>query len=607
MGGKGAKKSGRCGPYLCNRHPKPMFLPLSRFRWLAGLAAVTSLALLAACSGAGPSAADERRVFRYNQPEALTSLDPAFARNQANSWAVAQLYNGLLELDSTLQPAPALARRYAISSDGLTYTFWLRRGVRFHGSEVFLKDQTLVHPPPNWIIEHPTEFAAGPRGRLITAADFVYSFKRLLDSKTASPGGWIFRGKVLEDSKGNISDTCFVAANDSTLRIHLKAPFIPFLSLLTMPYTYVVPREAVQKYGKDFRAHPVGTGPFQFKVWDEGNVLLYHRNPGYWRTDAQGKQLPYLDAVAISFIADRKTEFLTFLQGKLDFLSGIREGSRDLILNPDGSVRADFQGRFNLQKAPYLNTEYLGFQLDSTNLTGEQASQGRALRDARVRQALSYAINRPEMLAYVLNHVGRPGESGFVPAALPSFSPEKVPGYTFQPQKARALLAAAGYGASRPLKLRLSTVAERKAVAEYLQKNWADVGVQVQIDINQSAAQQELVDNGRAAFFSKSWLGDYPDAENYLALFYSPNFSPAGPDKTHYKTAEYDRLYTQAIREQDAARRTALYQQMDRLVVRDQPVISLYYDEIIRLTQRNVRGLTANPMNQLLLERVRKE
>jgi len=561
-----------------------MFLPELRMRWLSWLAAA-STALLAACSGAGPSAADERRVFRYNQPEALTSLDPAFARNQANGWAVAQLYNGLLALDSTLQPAPALARRYQISPDGLTYTFWLRRGVRFHDNAAF----------------------AGGRGRVVVAPDFVYSFRRLFDAKTASPGGWIFRGKVLEDSKGKISDTCFVAANDSTLRIHLKAPFIPFLSLLTMPYAYVVPHEAVARYGKDFREHPVGTGPFRFKVWDEGNVLLYHRNPDYWRKDAKGRQLPYLDAVAISFIADRKTEFLTFLQGKLDFLSGIREGSRDLILNPDGSVRADFKGRFNLQKAPYLNTEYLGFQLDSAHLTGEQAAQGRVLRDRRVRQALSYAINRAEMLAYVLNHVGRPGTSGFVPAALPSFSAAKVPGYTFQPQRARALLAAAGYGPARPLQLRLSTVAERKAVAEYLQKNWADVGVQVQIDINQSAAQQELVDNGRAAFFTKSWLGDYPDAENYLALFYSPNFSPAGPDKTHYKSAEYDQLYQQAIREQDAARRTALYQAMDRLVVRDQPVISLYYDELIRLTQRNVRGLTPNPMNQLLLEQVRKE
>ena len=97
------------------------------------------------------------------------------------------------------------------------------------------------------------------------------------------------------------------------------------------------------------------------------------RNPDYWRRDEQGRPLPYLDAVAISFIADRKTEFLTFMQGKLDFLSGIREGSRDLIMHPDGTVRADFQGSFTVQKAPYLNTEYLGFQLDSANLTGEQA------------------------------------------------------------------------------------------------------------------------------------------------------------------------------------------------------------------------------------------
>jgi peptide/nickel transport system substrate-binding protein len=562
-----------------------MFLHDLRLRsGLVWLKLALGAVLLAACGQPPLSAADERRVFRYNQPEALTSLDPAFTRNQANIWAVSQLYNGLLELDSTLQPAPALARRYSISPDGKTYTFWLRPRVRFQDNEVF----------------------ADGKGRSVQAADFVYSFKRLLDAKTASPGGWIFRGKVLEDSKGNISDTCFVAANDSTLRIHLKEPFIPFLSILTMPYAFVVPHEAVEKYGKDFREHPVGTGPFQFKLWDTGNVLLLHRNPSYWRRDAQDRPLPYLDAVQISFIADRKTEFLTFLQGKLDFLSGIREGSRDLVMNTDGTVRADFKGRFTVQKAPYLNTEYLGFQLDSTNLTGEQAAQGRALRDRRVRQALNYALNKPELTAYVLNHVGLPGTSGFVPAALPSFSLTKVPGYTYQPQRARQLLASAGYGQGRPLRLRLSTVAERKAVAEYLQKNWADVGVQVQIDINQAATQQELVDNGRAAFFSKSWLGDYPDAENYLSLFYSPNFSPGGPDKTHFKSAAYDALYNQARREQGAARRTALYQEMDRLIVTESPVISLYYDEVIRLTQNNVRGLTPNPMNQLLLERVRK-
>ncbi|MCR5889031.1 ABC transporter substrate-binding protein [Hymenobacter sp. J193] len=465
------------------------------------------LAALASCTGpAQPT--DSRRVFRYNQPESLTSLDPAFARNQANTWAVTQLYNGLVELDDSLKPGPSVARRYTISPDGKTYTFWLRPDVYFHDSEVF----------------------AGGKGRHVTAPDFVYSFQRLLDKTTASSGGWIFRGKVIEDAQGEPRDTAFVAVNDSMLRIHLKEPFIPFLGILTMPYAYVVPREAVQKWGKDFREHPVGTGPFQFREWDEGNAIIYHRNPTYWKKDAQGQRLPYLDAVQISFIQDRKTEFLTFMQGKLDFLSGIRSGSRDLIMYPDGTIREDFRGKFRLQKVPYLNTEYIGIQQDPANLRGEAANP--ALRDKRVRQALNYALNKPEFLAYFLNNVGKPGSSGFVPASLPSFSQQLVPGYTYQPQKARQLLAAAGYGPGKPLRLRLNTVAETKEFCEYYQKKWAEVGVEVDIDVNQGAAHGELVDNGRAAFFTRSWLGDYPDAENYLALFYSKNFAPAGPNKT---------------------------------------------------------------------------
>ncbi|WP_262920653.1 ABC transporter substrate-binding protein [Hymenobacter sp. 5516J-16] len=421
------------------------------------------------------------------------------------------------------------------------------------------------------------------------------------------PGRLDFPGKVLENSQGEPSDTCFVAVNDSTLRIHLQEPFIPFLGILTMPYAYVVPREAVQKYGKDFREHPVGTGPFQFKEWDEGNAIIYHRNPTYWKKDAQGKQLPYLDAVQISFIQDRKSEFLTFMQGKLDFVSGIRSGSRDLILYPDGTVREDFRGKFRFQKVPYLNTEYLGMQQDPTNLRGDNAETGRALQDKRVRQALNYALNKPEFLAYFLNNVGKPGNSGFVPASLPSFSAALVPGYTYQPDKARQLLRAAGYGPGKPLRLRLSTVAETKEYCEYYQKKWAEVGVQVDIDVNQAAAHGELIDNGRAAFFTRSWLGDYPDAENYLALFYSKNFAPAGPNKTHFKSATYDQLYQQAKLEQNTEKRYALYQQMDRLVVEESPVIAVYYDEVVRLTQNNVQGLTPNPMNQLVLERVRKE
>jgi ABC-type transport system substrate-binding protein len=527
-----------------------------------------------------PEQLTDKKVFKYNQPEALSSLDPAYARNQANIWATTQLYNGLVALDEALKPSPAIAASWEVSPDGLCYTFHLRRDVYFH--------------------DHPV-FPAG-RGRRVLASDFTYSFNRILDPATASTGSWIFKGKVLEDVNGKVSDTCFIALNDSTLRVNLKEPFNAFLEILSMPYCFVVPREAAVHFGKDFREHPVGTGPFLFKWWDEGNAIVLHRNPRYWKKDQQGQRLPYLDAVQISFINDRKLEFLTFQQKKLDFLSGIRGSSKDLILNKDGSLQEEFANKFNMKKRPYLNTEYIGFQLDPQNLAQDHP----ALRDRRVRQALNYALNKKELVVYFRNNLGIPGHAGMVPPSLPSYDAKQVQGYAYNPERARALLLAAGYRPGRPLRLTLNTVAEHRQIAEFMQKKWSEVGVIADIRISQAAAHQEAVDNGRSAFFMKSWFGDYPDAENFLALFYSKNFSPAGPNKTHFRNARFDRLYEQAKREQQLEKRYRLYREMDKIVVEECPVIVLFYDEVVMLTQKNIRGLQPDPMNNLKLEAVRK-
>ncbi|MDB5263196.1 MAG: transporter substrate-binding protein [Adhaeribacter sp.] len=521
-----------------------------------------------------------KQIFKYNQPEALSSLDPAFARNQANIWATTQLFNGLVELDADLKPSPAIARAWEVSPDGLKYTFHLRRDVYFHDSPVF----------------------PGGDGRRVVAADFEYSFKRLLHPQTASTGSWVFKGKVLENAKGIVSDTCFKTLNDSTLNIYLKEPFVSFLQILSMPYCFVVPQEASEKYGKDFREHPVGTGPFVFKLWDEGNAIVLHKNPRYWKKDKAGKRLPYLDAVQISFINDRKMEFLTFQQQKLDFLSGIRGSSKDLILNKDGTLQAEFSNKFNLQKVPYLNTEYIGFQLDAQNLSNSNV----AIQDKRVRQALNFALNKKELVVYYRNNLGIPGHAGMVPPSLPSFDAREVGGYAYNPEKARQLLTAAGYNREKPLRITLNTVAEHKELAEFMQKKWSEVGVLAEINISQAAAHQEAVDNGRSEFFMKSWFGDYPDAENFLALFYSRNFSPAGPNKTHFKNARFDALYEKVKLEQNLAKRYALYREMDKIVVEECPVIVLFYDEVIMLTQKNIVGLKADPMNTLRLESVRK-
>ncbi|WP_236612924.1 ABC transporter substrate-binding protein [Cesiribacter andamanensis] len=522
---------------------------------------------------------ENKKVFRYNQAEGLSSLDPAFARNQANVWAATNLYNGLFRLNEDLYPEKDLAESWEVSEDGTTYTFVLRRGVYFHDSEIF----------PNG------------KGREVTAHDFVYSFKRILDPATASTGAWIFADKVIKNAQGTgYADNWIEATEDYKLVLRLNKPFAPLMEIFTMPYTYVVPKEAVEKWGKDFRKHAVGTGPFKLKTWDEGNSLVMVKNENYFKKDGNGKPLPYLDAVLVSFIQDRNQELLNFQQGKLDFMSGIQATSVDLVLDKNGEVRDELKGRFVVQKVPYLNTEYIGFSLDEKTYK----EKNHPVLDKRFRKAMNYAINREELIKYVYNNLGTPGTGGIIPPAIKYFKDKGVKGYGYDPAKAESLLKEAGYPGGKGLPtIKLYTTVQSKQMVEYLQKQWAAVGIPVEIEINMTPTHQELIDNSKVNFFRSSWLADYPDAESYLALFYSQHFSPSGPNKTHFQNRNYDSLYVKARFESEGFNRLDLYHKMDEIIVEEAPVVVLFYDEVLRLTQNNVTGLEPNAMNILDLEK----
>lgn len=541
------------------------------------LLAIIYLLVFSSCS---KEKEQKHKILRYNQgDEGLTSLDPAFARSKPNIRAVTQLYNGLVELDNDLKVQSCIAKSWTISSDGLVYTFQLNEGVIFHDHEVF----------------------PSGKGREATAEDFVYSFKRIIDSSTASPGAWIFNDKVRKEKNGRISDTCFKANGKYELKIYLEQPFPAFLEILAMPYAFVVPKEIVTKYAKDVRVHPVGTGAFKFKQWDEGSTLIFLKNPNYWRKDELGKSLPYLDAIQVSFINDKTLAFLTFSQGKLDFLVGIEDNSPELFLEQDGALKEEFKHRFRFDKSSYLYTEYLGFQLDTAFYKGQK----HPFFDKRVRQALSYAINREEMIAYLRFNLGEQGVNGMVPTALPYFVTHKVKGYNHDPQKALRLLKEAGFEHPNDFPaVKLYTSSPYKYLAEYLQKQWNDLGIKIQIEVNQASTHREMIDKGIAHFFRASWLGDYPDAENYLSLFYSKNFTPSGANKCHYSNPKFDVLYETAIKETDYEKRNAIYYQLDQMVMDDCPVIVLFYEQIIRLSQPYVKGLQVNAMNTINLERV---
>ena len=517
---------------------------------------------------------DGRTVFCYNESAGITSLDPAFARDQANIWAVNQLFNGLVQLDDNLKVKPCIAKSWEISQDGLNYTFHLRNDVFFIPDEAF----------------------GEKKGRKVVASDFVYSLNRLLDDKLASPGAW-----VLKQVKKENNTNSFHAPNDSTLIIRLKSPFPPFAGLLSMQYCSAIPYEAVEKYGADFRQHPVGTGPFKLGMWKEGVKLVMLRNDNYFETSVDGP-LPYLDAVAVTFIVDKQSAFLEFIKGNLDFISGIDASYKDELLTKNGDLRSKYSTRINLTKQPYLNTEYLGILID-TNFRAAESP----LRLKLVRQAINYGFDRVKMMRYLRNNIGIAGTAGFVPAGVPWFDQKQVGGYYFDPDKARHLLGKAGYPGGKGLpSITLTTNASYLDLCKFIQSQLGEIGINLKIDVTPPATLREMIAQSKVSFFRGSWIADYPDAENYLSLFYTPNFCPAGPNYTHFSSVAFDKIYAESMIENNDSIRGVKYMQMDKLLIEEAPVAVLYYDQVLRFSQKNISGLSSNPLNLLNLKQVKK-
>ncbi len=548
---------------------------MSKFKWLLSLALVVQFG----CSEKiGQS---DKDVFRFNIHAGFTSMDPAFARNQANIWVSNQIFDGLLQLNDNLEPVPCIAKSWEVDSSKTTYTFHLRQDVYFQKDSLF----------PN------------KKSRKVTARDFVYSFNRILKKETASPGAWIFNDKVYIREVNGVRKGSFKALNDSTLQIRLKEPFPPFLGLLTMQYCSVVPKKLVKHYGKDFRRNPVGTGPFKLYKFIEGERIILHKYEEYFGKSDKGEDLPFLDAVAIKFIPNKQNEFLAFLRGDLDFLSGIDGSFKDNLLTPDGRLDPKFEGQFRMQKIPYLNSEYLGIQMDSSEID----LSDNPLRKKKIRQAINYGFDRHKMLHYLRNNIGRPANNGLVPAGLPAFDTQAVDGYRYNPEKAGQLLREAGFpqGKGMPT-IKLQTTQSYLDLCIFIEKQLANLGIPLKVEVVSPSMLREWMAQSKTPFFRGSWIADYPDAENYLALFYSKNFAPDGPNYTHFSNARFDSLYKASLRAETTAKRHALYHKMENLVMGYSPVIPLYYDEVVRLIQNDVKGLGRNAKNLIDLKNVKK-
>jgi oligopeptide transport system substrate-binding protein len=344
---------------------------------------------------------------------------------------------------------------------------------------------------------------------------------------------------------------------------------------------------------------PCGSGPFRFKSWEEGQAMILARNNRYFEKDSAGKPLPYLDAIKITFFDNKATEFLLFRQGQLDFQNDIDASFKDEVLSKKGVLKKEWRDRIVLAKHPYLNTEYLGILVDP----GNSVVQHSPLRFSKVRQAINYGFDRRKMMLYLRNSIGIPAESGFVPSGLPSFNATLVRGYHYDPEKARTLLKEAGFenGRNMPV-IKLLTIPIYSDLGSFIAKELEDVGIRVQVEVVQKSFLLEQTAKSEALFFRGSWIADYPDAENYLSVFYSKN--PAPPNYTRYMNPEFDQLYERSLVEKNDSVKVRLYQQMDQMIMNDAPVVPLWYDEVIRLVNPRVKNFTANGLNLLELRRV---
>jgi len=526
--------------------------------------------LFVACSSSNTS---DKKIFRYNEAVGIQSLDPAYASGQAATWVCNMLYNGLIDLNDSLHVVPMIAKKWEISPDGRTYTFHLRDDVFFQNTDNYFFDK-----PPK-----------------VTAADFVYSFNRIVSPEVASPGAWIFQ-KVARNEQGAYA---FFALNDTTFQIVLTEPFPPFLGMLAMKYASVVPQEVIEKYGKDFRKFPVGTGPFQFQMWEEGIKLVLRKNENYFEKDENNEKLPYLDAVAISFIIDKQVAFMEFMKGNMDFMSGIEACYKDALLTKEGTLQEEYADKITLQTGPYLNTEYLGFLL--------KEKENNPLLIKEVRQAINYGFDREKMIRYLRNNMGYAHTSGFVPLGMASFNPYSVKGYHYDPQKALELLQQAGFpnGEGLPV-IPLSVSASYVDLCQYIQHELNKIGIKISLEVQQAAQQRQMMRSYQLPFFRGSWICDYPDAENYLSLFYSKNLQPFGSNYTHYVNPVFDQLFEKSQTVTDDILRNEYYTTLDSLLMEDAPVVVLFYDKKARFTQKNITGLDNSPTNLLNLKRVKK-
>jgi oligopeptide transport system substrate-binding protein len=538
---------------------------------------ILSLSLLLASSCRDRMAGEN--VLRAAITEQLKGFDTAQAGDSISVAIQGQIYEPLFQysyLKRPIQLEPLLAESMPeFSADGLTCTIRIKKNVFFQDDECFTQTKG--------------------KGRELTAADFIYSYKRLADMNNSSTGWWIFDGRIagLNEFRTYTKSTKtpdydrkvegLKAIDRYSFQIKLIKPFPQILYVLAMPYSAAIPREACETYKDEFLNHPVGTGPYRLERWVRGSQIILVRNQNFRnelypsegmpedRTNGlladAGKKMPFIDKIIYQVIIEDQPLWLNFLKAKLDF-SGIPKDNYDSAVSKDRQLTKQMLDKgIRLVITPAPVVSYIGFNMDDPLLG----------KNRLLRQAMSMAFDRTRYIELFSNK--RALEANL---PLPPDFEGFIPGYRnpagYNLEKANKMLALAGFPEGKGLPVFNydlgSTDTTTRQGADYFIQQMAAIGIRINVSSYTWPQFLERVKTRTSQIFGLAWEADYPDAENFLQLFYGPNSSP-GANNVNYNNPEFDRLYEQASGMLSSPARTALYEKMARMVTEEVPWILL--------------------------------
>ncbi len=526
-------------------------------------------------------------VFRMNELEDFRTLYPLNIVDVVSHHIGTQVYEGLVKFNQKdLAIIPALATRWESVDSNMRFIFHLRNGVVFHDDDCFAAEQG--------------------KGRAVTAQDVKFSFDQLC---TSSPNNqqftYTFKDRVVGANEyfaateknqfpaGGVSGIKVV--NDSTLEISLIHPMPGFLSILATQGGWVYPKEALEKYGDDMRIHCVGTGPFRVKSIKEGESVILEYNPNYWMIDEHGNRLPYLDIVQFRFIKDKRSEIIAFRNKELDMVFRLPVEMAKDILGELGQAKEN-GADFVLQTAPAMSLTYYGFQHKLAPFDNQ-----------KVRLAFNYSINRQEIADKKLNGDAIPGIYGIVPQSIVGYDADSIVGYSYDPDRARKLLAEAGYPGGKgfpeiTLQINSGGGDRNTITADYVAHQLYEVlGITVKVEPMPFAQHLEAIETGKTLFWRTGWVADYPDPETFLTTLYSKHIpenltTRSSTNSVRYSNPRFDSLFNAAVHEADLQKRMDLFLEADRVQMADAAIMPIYYELNDRLVQRNVRNFDINPM-----------